>query len=95
QALAERAAKGDIRVDDIDEELFAAELMSSGMPDPDFVIRTSGECRLSNFLLWQSSYAELYFPDVLWPDFGEEAFDQAMEVYAQRERRYGLVTEDC
>lgn len=95
RSLAERVSKGEISADDIDEELFAKGLMSSGMPDPDFVIRTSGECRLSNFLLWQSSYAELYFPEVLWPDFGEEAFDKAMEEYARRERRYGLVTEDC
>lgn len=95
QALAERVSKGDITIDDIDEELYASELMSRGIPDPDFVIRTSGECRLSNFLLWQSSYAELYFPEVLWPDFDEAEFDKAMEVYAQRERRYGLVTEDC
>ncbi|MBQ8494075.1 MAG: di-trans,poly-cis-decaprenylcistransferase [Alistipes sp.] len=95
RSLAERVSKGEISADDIDEELFAKGLMSSGMPDPDFVIRTSGECRLSNFLLWQSSYAELYFPEVLWPDFGEEAFDKAMAEYARRERRYGLVTEDC
>lgn len=95
RALAERVSKGEITTDDIDEERFASELMSRGIPDPDFVIRTSGECRLSNFLLWQSSYAELYFPEVLWPDFGEEAFDKAMEEYARRERRYGLVTEDC
>jgi len=95
RSLAARVAEGEITTDDIDEERFASELMSSGMPDPDFVIRTSGECRLSNFLLWQSSYAELYFPEVLWPDFGEEAFDKAIEEYARRERRYGLVTEDC
>ncbi|MBQ8367240.1 MAG: di-trans,poly-cis-decaprenylcistransferase [Alistipes sp.] len=95
RALAERVSKGEITTDDIDEERFASELMSRGIPDPDFVIRTSGECRLSNFLLWQSSYAELYFPEVLWPDFDEAEFDKAMEEYARRERRYGLVTEDC
>ena len=95
QSLAERVSRGEIKADDINEELFSNSLMSCGIPDPDFVIRTSGECRLSNFLLWQSSYAELYFPEVLWPDFTEEEFDKAMEVYALRERRYGLVTEDC
>ena len=63
-------------------------------PDPDLVIRTSGEMRLSNFLLWQSSYAELYFPDVLWPDFTEADFDRAMEVFARRDRRFGLVQEN-
>lgn len=94
RSLAARAVGGDITPDDIDEELFAESLMSCGIPDPDFVIRTSGECRLSNFLLWQSSYAELYFPEVLWPDFGEEEFDRALEEYARRDRRYGLVTED-
>ena len=59
------------------------------MPDPDLVIRTSGEQRLSNFLLWQSAYAEFYFPEVLWPDFTEEEFDRALEVYARRDRRFG------
>ncbi len=94
RSIATRAVSGEITNDDIDEELFAESLMSRGIPDPDFVIRTSGECRLSNFLLWQSSYAELYFPEVLWPDFGEEEFDRALEEYARRDRRYGLVTED-
>lgn len=94
RALAERVASGELCAEDIDEADFADALMSRGIPDPDFVIRTSGECRLSNFLLWQSSYAELYFPEVLWPDFGEEEFERAMEEYARRERRYGLVTEE-
>ena len=94
RALAERVASGELRAEDIDEADFADALMSRGIPDPDFVIRTSGECRLSNFLLWQSSYAELYFPEVLWPDFDEEEFERAMEEYARRERRYGLVTEE-
>lgn len=94
RALAERVASGELRAEDIDEADFADALMSRGIPDPDFVIRTSGECRLSNFLLWQSSYAELYFPEVLWPDFGEEEFERAMEEYTRRERRYGLVTEE-
>ena len=61
------------------------------LPQPDLIVRTSGEHRLSNFLLWQASYAELYFPEVLWPDFTEEEFDRAMEEYARRDRRFGLV----
>lgn len=91
--IARRVAAGQIGVEDIDEELVAQSLMTAQMPDPDMIIRTSGECRLSNFLLWQSSYAEFYFPEVLWPDFTEEEFDKAIEVFASRDRRYGLVTE--
>lgn len=94
QQLAKRVKDGEIKVEDINEESIAASLMTCDMPDPDMIIRTSGECRLSNFLLWQASYAEFYFPEVLWPDFGEEAFEKALEVYAERERRYGLVIEE-
>ena len=61
------------------------------MPDPDLVIRTSGECRMSNFMMWQASYAELYFTDALWPDFNKEELDKALEAFAARDRRYGLV----
>ena len=93
QALAERVARGEIKAEDISEESFSNALMTAGTPDPDLIIRTSGECRLSNFLLWQASYAEFYFPEVLWPDFNEEEFDRALEAFAGRERRYGLVTE--
>lgn len=91
QSLAERVASGELKAEDITEESFAQSLMTSNIPDPDFIIRTSGECRLSNFLLWQASYSEFYFPEVLWPDFTEEEFDKAMEEFARRERRYGLV----
>ena len=91
QSLAERVASGELKAEDITEESFAQSLMTSNIPDPDFIIRTSGECRLSNFLLWQASYSEFYFPEVLWPDFNEEEFDKAMEEFAHRERRYGLV----
>ena len=94
QEIARRVAAGEIKVEDIDEAMFSASLMTAGIPDPDLIIRTSGEYRLSNFLLWQASYAELYFPEVLWPDFGEEDFKRALDVYAGRERRYGLVTQD-
>ena len=94
QQLAKRVKDGDIKVEDINEESIAASLMTCDMPDPDMIIRTSGECRLSNFLLWQASYAEFYFPEVLWPDFTEAEFDKAIEVFARRDRRYGLVTEE-
>ena len=91
QSLAQRVASGELGAEDINEEAFAQSLMTAEVPDPDLINRTSGECRLSNFLLWQASYSEFYFPEVLWPDFTEEEFDKAMEVFARRERRYGLV----
>jgi undecaprenyl diphosphate synthase len=94
QHVAERVEAGELRAEDITEQIIAENLMTSSMPDPDLIIRTSGECRLSNFLLWQASYAEFYFPEVLWPDFDEKEFEKALEVYALRERRYGLVTEE-
>jgi undecaprenyl diphosphate synthase len=94
QNIARRVAAGEIKVEDIDEQLFSDSLMTAGVPDPDLIIRTSGEYRLSNFLLWQASYSELYFPDVLWPDFKEEDFNRALDIYAGRERRYGLVTQE-
>lgn len=84
-AAGERCPGGDLRGDG---QRFARH---GAYPNPDLVVRTSGECRLSNFLLWQASYAELYFPEVLWPDFTEEEFDRAMEEYARRDRRFGLV----
>jgi undecaprenyl diphosphate synthase len=75
--------------DDVDEGLLAANLYAPKMPDPDLVIRTSGERRVSNFLLWQLAYAELLFVDTLWPDFGEEELRRALEEYARRRRRFG------
>ena len=94
QQLAVKVANGEISAEDIDEQCFAESLLTADMPDPDLIIRTSGECRLSNFLLWQASYSEFYFPEVLWPDFNEVEFDKAMEEFARRERRYGLVIEE-
>ena len=94
QQIARRVVEGELKAEDISEQTIAQSLMTETIPDPDLIIRTSGECRLSNFLLWQASYAEFYFPEVLWPDFDEEEFAKALEVYAQRERRYGLVTEE-
>jgi undecaprenyl diphosphate synthase len=86
---AEAAKAGTLDPATLDETAFAALLSTSSMPDPDLVIRTSGEHRLSNFLLWQSAYAELVFTDVLWPDFGVAEFDAALAEFARRERRFG------
>lgn len=91
--LAGEAAAGRLAPEAIDERCIATALDTHDMPDPDLVIRTSGEQRLSNFLLWQAAYAEFYFPEVLWPDFTEEEFDRALAVYARRDRRFGLVGE--
>ena len=87
--LAARAAAGDIAAADIDEAALTGSLDTGDAPDPDLVIRTSGEQRISNFLLWQAAYAEFVFLDCYWPDFGEEAFDQAIAEFRGRERRYG------
>ena len=78
-----------IRVSDINEELFSKRLYTAGIPDPDLLIRTSGEIRVSNFLLWQIAYSEIYVTDVLWPDFGKNNLMLALEEYSSRERRYG------
>ncbi len=78
-----------IAVDEINEELFSQYLYTANCPDPDLVIRTSGEHRISNFLIWQSAYAEWIFPDVYWPDFGREQLLKAIQDYGNRERRYG------
>jgi undecaprenyl diphosphate synthase len=87
--LAAKAAAGAIDSASIDEAALAAELQTAGLPDLDLLIRTSGEVRLSNFLLWQAAYAELLFLDILWPDFDEQAFAEALGTYAARERRFG------
>lgn len=80
---------GTLDPQDLDEAAFSDRLDTAGLPDPDIVIRTSGECRLSNFLIWQTAYAELIFQDTLWPDFGKEHLLEAIEAYQKRERRYG------
>jgi undecaprenyl diphosphate synthase len=87
--LAEKVEAGTLEADAIDEEAVAAELQTHGLPELDLLIRTSGEVRLSNFLLWQAAYAELMFVDTLWPDFDEAAFAEALERYAGRNRRFG------
>ncbi|MEE1103293.1 MAG: polyprenyl diphosphate synthase, partial [Alistipes sp.] len=89
--LAEKVASGELKAEQIDEQMISSALYTAQIPDPDLIIRTSGECRLSNFLMWQASYSEFYFTDVLWPDFNKEELDKALEAYAQRDRRYGLV----
>jgi undecaprenyl diphosphate synthase len=93
QALAREVQAGRLRPEDIDAVLFARHLYTADLPDPDLLIRTSGEYRLSNFLLWQTAYTELYVTDTLWPDFREEEFIKALTCYQQRERRYGLTAE--
>lgn len=91
--LAKEAVDGKINPEDIREEHLSASLTTAGIPDPELLIRTSGEHRISNFLLWQIAYAELYFTDKLWPEFGKEELYAAIIDYQQRERRFGLVSE--
>jgi undecaprenyl diphosphate synthase len=90
--LARRVRDGQIAAEDIDEEMFSNALMTADVPDPDLLIRTSGEMRISNFLLWQIAYSELYVTDALWPDFRREHFVKALDVYRGRERRFGKTT---
>ncbi len=89
RAIAAAAARGELSLDQLDVPGFERFLSTAGMPDPDLVIRTSGERRLSNFLLWQSAYSELVFMDVLWPDFEQAHFEDALAEFARRERRFG------
>ncbi|MGF1591973.1 MAG: isoprenyl transferase [Kiloniellaceae bacterium] len=91
--LAAAVATGELAPEDIDEESFAACLLTAGIPDPDLVIRTSGEQRLSNFLLWQSAYSEFIFVDKLWPDFDKSDLEAAVAEFRRRERRYGAAAE--
>jgi undecaprenyl diphosphate synthase len=89
RSLAADAEAGRLRSAEIDCELFASRLQTAGIPDPDLLVRTSGEMRVSNFLLWQISYAEIVVTPKLWPDFGKEDLFAAMQEYARRHRRYG------
>jgi len=91
KSIAHEVNEGTIKAGDIDEDVISSHLYTKGQPDPDLLIRTSGEERISNFLLWQLSYAELYFTDKCWPEFTEEQFLKALAIYAQRERRWGGV----
>ncbi|MBD5218159.1 MAG: isoprenyl transferase [Bacteroidales bacterium] len=91
--LAGEVAKGSLRPEDISEESFAAHLSTAGIPDPDLLIRTGGDYRISNFLLWQIAYAELKFTDTLWPDFDKEEYAGILLEYTRRERRFGKTSE--
>ena len=91
RGIAKKVQAGDLTADEITAETIAGHLYTPDLPDPDLMIRTSGEQRISNFLLWQLSYAELVFVPELWPDFREEQFAQAIEIYQQRDRRFGGV----
>ena len=91
RAIAEKVAEGRLDPADIDESMVANHLYTAGQPDPDLILRPSGEQRLSNFLLWQSAYAELLSMEVLWPDFTEQDLDRALVEFAHRNRRFGGV----
>ncbi len=91
KSIAERVKNGTLKIEDITEDTVSAGIYTAGQPDPDLIIRPSGEFRLSNFLLWQSAYAEIYVDDVLWPDYKPEDLDRALEAYAKRNRRFGGV----
>jgi undecaprenyl diphosphate synthase len=92
RALAKDVLAGRMNPDEIDEATFASRLYTAGIPDPDLLVRTAGEMRISNYLLWQISYAELHVTDVLWPDFSVDDFHAAIRAFAGRERRFGGVT---
>ncbi len=94
RSIAEAVERGEIKPSQISEELISSHLDTRSDLDPDLIIRTSGEQRLSNFMLWQAAYAEFYFTDTLWPEFRTAEFERALEVYASRDRRFGLVNEE-
>ncbi len=91
--VAAKVASGEISVDDIEEATLASEMQLAGCPEPDLLIRTGGEQRISNFLLWNIAYAELWFTDVLWPEFDAQQFDNAIEYFARKQRRFGHTGE--
>ena len=91
--LARKVKAGELEVEAIDETLFSSALSTKGIPDPELLIRTSGENRLSNFLLWQIAYAELYFTNLFWPDFRKQHLYEAIVDYQNRERRFGKISE--
>ncbi|MDH5772587.1 MAG: polyprenyl diphosphate synthase, partial [Rhodospirillaceae bacterium] len=91
RALAVKASEGGVDPSAINEEMFSDNLETAGIPDPDLLIRTSGEKRISNFLLWQTAYSEFIFTDTLWPDFSAEDFNVAIDEFGTRERRYGKI----
>ena len=91
---ARRIVAAGIRAGDLDEDVFSRHLYCADVPDPDLIVRTGGDFRISNFMLWQSAYSEFYSTPVLWPDFDEQAIDQALEAYEQRTRRFGRVSDE-
>lgn len=93
QQAVQKAKEGNLRVEDVNEQYVSSKMTTAMIPDPDLLIRTSGEYRLSNFLLWQLAYAELYFTDCLWPEFTEEELYKAIVDYQKRERRFGKISE--
>lgn len=93
RALAREVRDGNLKPEQIDEDSFAGALDTAGIPDPDLLIRTSGEQRISNFMMWQLAYTEIYITDILWPDFRRDEFLAAMESYKERQRRFGLTAE--
>ena len=93
QEAVRKAQAGELKAEDVNEELVSSLMTTASMPDPDLLIRTSGELRISNFLLWQLAYSELYFTDCLWPEFTEEEFCKAIVDYQHRERRFGKTSE--
>lgn len=93
KSISEQVKENKLNISDIDESVFENYLCTSGIPNPDLMIRTSGEQRISNFLLWQLAYSELYFTDVLWPDFNREELYKALFDYQNRERRFGKISE--
>jgi undecaprenyl diphosphate synthase len=93
RVMAEKCVSGQFDPEDFSEKLFASHLYTAGLPDPDLLIRTGGQSRLSNFLLWQLSYAELYMTETMWPDFNEEKFIEALIDFQRRERRFGQTSE--
>lgn len=93
RSIASKVKDGKLSLDEVDDNLISSELTTNFMPDPDLLIRTGKEQRLSNFLLWQAAYSEFYFTEVLWPDFGKEELCKAVYEYQQRQRRYGLTGE--
>jgi undecaprenyl diphosphate synthase len=90
--IAAKVKAGELKPEDVNEELISEHLTTKGIPDPELMIRTSGENRISNFLLWQLAYTELYFTEILWPEFGKEEFYSAIINYQNRERRFGMVS---
>lgn len=91
--IHKKLVSGDLKEEDVNDSVFSSLLDTGGMPDPDLLIRTGGELRISNFMLWQVAYAELYFTDLLWPSFDEDAFWKAIEAYRSRQRRFGKISE--